>query len=170
MENIIQRINNLLTYAEHYLYMSPEGRAVAYNNLLEFFQVDPSYEEEIVDENIEDILDDLTAYAVENGIIDEDAQDKFPDKLMSMVMPSQDDIIRTYSRIHFDHGRDDAEAYFLNVVKYSRYALDAPAGVAWKVKGINGDFTVLIPPYDEEKPTEGFYPKCPVCLANSGFS
>ena len=171
MENIIADIESLLSYGEKELDLSPEGKAFARNRLLELLQTEPSYEETTLsDEDIEAVLDRLTAYAVENGIVDEDLADKFPDRLMNYVMPSQDDAAHTYSRLHRDAGRAAAEKYFSYLSKASRYVKKPrPGTIGWTVVGDHGDFTVIIPSEDREEGESGFYPKCPYCLENLGF-
>lgn len=169
MKNVNSGIEKLLSYGEQELFLSPEGKAFARNRLLELLQTEPSYEEPD-EEDIEEILDELTIYAVENGIVDEELADKFPDKLMNIVMPSQDDAAHTYSRLHRDRGREAAEEYFLHIMKAGRYVRkpeNKPIG--WYTTSDNGDFAVVIPYEDRAVEEGGFYPKCPYCLENLGF-
>ena len=171
MKNINVGIEKLLSYGEKELFLSPEGKAFARNRLLELMQVEPVYEEEDGEEiEIEEVLDALTAYSVENGIVDEELADKFPDKLMNIIMPSQDDVIHTYSAIHRAEGREEAERYFLHLMKAGGYVRKPEKGaVGWFADSDNGEFAVLIPARDREDGEEGFYPKCPLCLENLGF-
>ncbi len=171
MEIVNEDIESLLLYGERELDLSPAGKAFARNRLLELLQTEPSYEELRQEKtDIETVLDRLTAYAVENGIVDEELADKFPDRLMNIVMPSQDDAAHTYSRLHRDAGRVAAEKYFSYLSKASRFVKKAkPGSIGWPVVGESGDFTVLIPSEDRAEEESGFYPQCPYCLENIGF-
>lgn len=169
MKNINSGIEKLLTYGEQELFLSPEGKAFARNRLLELLQTEPAYEEP-AEEDIDAVLDELTAYAVENGIVDEEVAEKFPDKLMSIVMPSQDDAAHTYSRVHRDQGREAAYQYFLHLMKASKFVRkpqNKPIG--WYATSDNGDFAVMIPYENRNDGEDNFYPQCPYCLENLGF-
>ncbi len=171
MESVNKDIEALLLYGERELDLSPAGKAFARNRLLELLQTEPSEEEASQEKpDIDAVLSRLTSYAVENGIVEEEVADKFPDLLMNVVMPSQDDAAHTYSRLHRDGGRAAAEKYFSYLAKASRYVKKPkPGTVGWNVVGRNGDFTVMVPSEDREETESGYYPKCPYCLENLGF-
>ncbi len=171
MEDVNRRIETLLSYGEKELYLSPESKAYARNRLLELLQTEPSYDAVADKEyDIEKVLSDLTEYAVENGIVDEEVADKFPDKLMNYVLPSQAEIVSRYDFLHLKYGRKTAEEYFLRLNKRGGYVKrPIPGYVLWKGDSGKGEFHVVIPTIDRQPVEEGFYPKCPYCLENIGF-
>ncbi len=171
MENVNRRIEDLLAYGQKELYLSPEGKVYARNRLLELLQTEPTYEEYIDEKpNINDVLQELTDYAVENGIVDEEVADKFPDILMNYILPSQDDVMKTYSAIHFERGRRAAETYYWNIATKGKFVKKVKPGTfGWHVTSDNGDFGVMVLSETRPELEERFYPKCPYCLENIGF-
>ena len=180
MNQIVQEIENLLLYGEKELQRTIEDKMVARNQLYELLQVEP--EEAVGEEKpLQDILDVLTGYAVEEGIAEEGSEKRFETRLMSYITPSQGEFLKEFKHVYDRRGPLKATEYFYNVSIKSDYVKmnDIKKNIRWYADGPKGRIAITINLSKPEKDpkqvlaekafTGKKYPKCLLCLENLGF-
>ena len=92
-------IDSLVSYAMNNALAEPEDHQVLTNRLLDILHKD-SYEpgDEPQTEELEEILAGILAYAVENGLCDDNitAKDLFDTRIMGAITPMPREVIRTF--------------------------------------------------------------------------
>ena len=182
MKTIAQRIEDLIVYAEKYLFLSIEDRAFARNQLLELFQVEPDLDyvgKEITP--VEKITEPLIEYAINNGITEEGTEQRFETKILGLVTPSPSSVAQKFITMHYKQGSEKATKYLYEMSINNRYIRmnDIKRNIFWSVKGKRGPIGITInlskPEKDpkqvlaERTATTKKYPKCMLCMENLGF-
>ena len=133
--------------------------------------------------SIDEILAPILDYAVEKGIILDTAnsRDLFDTKIMGLVMPMPREVLADFDK-RYDISPDFATEWYyrfsrdVNYVRAGRIAKD----LKWKYSSEYGELDITINLSKPEKDPRDIaaarnavssgYPKCQLCLENSGFS
>ena len=93
---IFKNINALIKYAIDCKLLDENDKYFAINTILDCLDLDEFEEVEVTEtSDLEEILGNILAYAVENGIIDDNitAKDLFDTRIMSAVTPRPSQVI-----------------------------------------------------------------------------
>ena len=132
---------------------------------------------------VEEILDCLTDYACENGIIENTAvqRDLFDTKIMGVVTPMPHEVKSKFRSLYEISPKESTDWYYkfckdLNYVRSDRIARD----LKWTYESEYGTLDITInrskPEKDPrdiaaaKKQKNSLYPKCQLCAENMGFS
>jgi len=182
---ICNAIQKLIEYALSTALITKDDVFVARNMLMDTLQVDhwdeptASYQGESVD----DLLEDLLAYAIEQGIIPDTAgnRDLFDTRLMGLLTPMPREIIAAF-RARYDLDPKKATDWYyqiskdLNYVRAGRIEKD----LKWTYDCDYGTLDITINCSKPEKDPKDIvaagsqkasaYPKCQLCAENAGFA
>lgn len=139
-----------------------------------------------VEENIEtpaDILENMTEWAVNNGMIDDSAgcRDLFDTKIMGCLVPKPSEVIREFNSLYKKDERL-ATDYFYNLNRASNYIRTdrIKKDLKWETETEYGDIEITINLSKPEKDPKDIaaaksrpqssYPKCLLCRENEGYS
>ena len=93
MEEVALRIEDLLCYGAEKLGLSVEDKAYARNQLLELFQVEPAFKDGNLPEDMSELIEELTDYALDNGICEDGEEVRFETRLMGLITPSPSSVV-----------------------------------------------------------------------------
>ena len=183
---IYEQIDRLLSYGIITRLIEESDEVYARNRILALLKLD-SYEKtgkncDSVDE-LEEILDSITDYAVENGLIENDSivyRDMFDTALMDILTPYPSTIINKFNYL-YDISPKEATDYFYtlscdsNYIRRNRIKKD----VKWTVDSEYGEIEITINRSKPEKDPkaiaaaknskESTYPLCQLCIDNEGY-
>lgn len=180
METIGNLVEDLLLYAKNNLYMTYEDSFYARNQLLELFEAEPG-DRKGEEKELNDILNPLIEYAVENDITEEGSEIRFETRIMGFVTPAPGLFIKNYNEIYRTKGPVEATKYLYNLSVKNKYIRleDIAKNICWYADGDLGKIGVTInlskPEKDakqvlaERNAKQSKYPKCLLCLENLGF-
>lgn len=183
-ESVAKKIAALIVYAKEHLNLTYLDAIYAHNQLLDLFRIDrPEELPELFEGNIyTDILNPLTDYALEEGIIDEIEKKLFPTKVMGLVMPSPTLCVSNFDSDVAYYGVRSATNNFYKFCEKSTYINrdQLNKNFTWTIKSVEGDLTATINVSRPEKdpkeiaaakaaPQTG-YPKCMLCQENLGYA
>lgn len=183
---ICRDIQLLIDYSVKNGLIQPIDEIVIRNRLMNILGVHDWEEPEKThcDLSIDEILDRLVSYAVDNSIIEDTAnsRDLFDTKLMGEVTPLPHEVYNEFLRRYNSVSPKDAvDNYFeynkkVNYVRAGRIAKD----LKWKYPCQYGELDITINCSKPEKDPRDIakqgktqstaYPKCQLCLENQGFS
>ncbi|PLR76870.1 UDP-glucose--hexose-1-phosphate uridylyltransferase [Bacillus sp. V3-13] len=137
------------------------------------------------DKDIPDLLDELTDYAVENGLIEDllDEREILSSKIMNVFMPRPSDINRIFYE-KYKEEPESATSYFYDLSRNSNYIQTKriSKNINYKASTEYGELEITInlskPEKDprqiakerEKKDTSINYPKCLLCVENEGYA
>ena len=177
-------IDSLVSYAMNTGLAQPEDHQVLINRLLEVLRLDeytPSDEPQT--EDLEEILSGILAFAVENGLCDDNitARDLFDTKVMSLLTPMPREVIATFREKYAADPVEATDWYYklscdTDYIRRYRIAKD----MRWKYASEYGEMDITINLSKPEKdpkaiaaaknaPQSG-YPKCQLCRENEGYA
>ena len=176
-------IDALVSYAMNTGLAEPEDHVVLINRLLDLLGK-PDYvpSDEPQPDDLEEILNGILAYAVEQGLCSERITDKdlFDTRLMGALMPMPREVIRTFREKYADDPVKATDWYYkfsgdTDYIRRYRIAKD----MRWKYTSEYGELDITINLSKPEKdPMEVAaikyapqtdYPKCLLCRENEGY-
>lgn len=195
---IQERILELVEYGLVTGLMKEEDKIYTTNALLELFQVDDiedsvfeAYKtrepmtQETAEAVLEDILEDMMAYAYENGIMKENSivyKDLFDTKIMSLLMGRPSEIRAKFKDLYENKSALAATDYFYklscdsNYIRRQRIKKDQK----WTTETEYGTLDITINLSKPEKDPKAIaaaknakqssYPKCLLCIENEGYA
>ncbi|MBQ3069034.1 MAG: UDP-glucose--hexose-1-phosphate uridylyltransferase [Clostridia bacterium] len=182
---ICTAIQKLLEYALAKELITEDDLFVARNLLMDTLKVDNWEEpqEGYQGEPVDALLETLMAYAVEQGILTDTAnnRDLFDTRLMGLLTPMPREIIKTFREHYARDPREATDWYFknscdLNYVRAGRIAKDRK----WTYDSEYGTLDITINCSKPEKDPRDIaaagkakavaYPKCQLCAENAGFA
>ena len=162
---------------------------VVRNNLLDTFNLQEPYNKKITlkqnFKSIHTILENLSDYAYENGLIKEKnliEYDLFKTKIISELMPRQSEINKYFWDLAKEESILKATNWFYELNKNSNYIKEnrIRKNMKWKNKTEYGEFKITINLSKPEKDPKDIkdernkkstdYPTCPLCIENIGYS
>lgn len=175
------RIEQLLDYAQKKLNFLEDDVMLARNYLLDLLKLDSPYEGEISPSPIQEILDDMTAYAVENKLCEPYERLLFETRIMGIVTPTPSRVIETFDDIAAQSGIKASTDWFFNLCINSNYIrkVDIDKNLKWEFDGKLGKIKITINLSKPEKDPEEVkraklcnsgYPKCMLCPSNVGWA
>lgn len=182
---IFEAVQELINYAVNNEIISSEDEYVIRNNILDVLMLNEWNTPLITksERSIDEILQELTDYACENGIIEDTAvwRDLFDTRIMGVLTPLPHEVNRTFKN-HYAESPESATKWYydfsqkLNYVRAGRIARD----LKWTY---NSEFGVLDITINRSKPEKdpkdiaaaknavaSKYPKCQLCAENAGFA
>lgn len=181
MEEVALRIEDLLCYGAEKLGLSVEDKAYARNQLLELFQVEPAFKDGNLPEDMSELIEELTDYALDNGICEDGEEVRFETRLMGLITPSPSSVVYRYNEVYRQEGIRSATKYLYNLSVDNFYIRlkDIRKNLCWYAKGKKGRIAITInlskPEKDpkqvlaEKQFTGRKYPMCMLCMENIGF-
>ncbi len=191
--NIYGNIKALVTYGLEAGLLEREDEIFTTNRLLELFELD-EMEEDTTDipEKIsaaeggmlEKILGEMMDYAHEAGLMPEDDithRDLFDTKIMSMLMPRPNEVIRKFHEL-YKNSPQEATDYFYKLSQDSDYIrrYRIIKDQKWVAPTKYGDLDITINLSKPEKDPKAIaaaksakqsgYPKCLLCMENVGYA
>ena len=183
---IYEQIDRLLSYGIITGLIEESDKVYVQNRILALLKLD-SYEKTGKKCNnineLEEILDLMTDYAVENGLIENDSivyRDMFDTALMDILTPYPSTIINRFNSL-YDISPEEATDYFYtlscdtNYIRRNRIKKD----VKWTVDSEYGEIEITINRSKPEKDPkaiaaaknskESTYPLCQLCIDNEGY-
>lgn len=178
-------IKKLVTYGKNTGLVKDEDEIYTTNLLLAKFAIDEyndiSFEGEIV---LEDVLNELTDYAVEKGILENDSivnRDLFDTGVMNLLMPRPSEVIEKFNGL-YEESPEKATDYFYKISCDSDYIrrYRIKKDMKWVTSTKYGDLDVTINLSKPEKDPKAIaaaltmkqssYPKCQLCKENEGYA
>ena len=195
---IQERILELVEYGLVTGLMTEEDKIFTTNALLELFQVDDIEDsvfaayatrepmtQESAEAVLEDILEDMMAYAYENGIMKENSivyKDLFDTKIMSLLMGRPSEIRAKFKDLYENKSALAATDYYYklscdsNYIRRQRIKKDQK----WTTETEYGTLDITINLSKPEKDPKAIaaaknakqsaYPKCLLCVENEGYA
>ena len=195
---IQERILELVEYGLVTGLMTEEDKIFTTNALLELFQVDDIEDsvfeayavrepmtQETAEAVLEDILEDMMAYAYENGIMKENSivyKDLFDTKIMSLLMGRPSEIRAKFKDLYENKSALAATDYYYklscdsNYIRRQRIKKDQK----WTTETDYGTLDITINLSKPEKDPKAIaaaknakqsaYPKCLLCVENEGYA
>ncbi len=177
-------IDSLVAYAMNHGLAEPCDHQVLTNRLLDLLHMeDYTPSEELLSEELEEILGGILAYAVENGLCQDNitAKDIFDTRVMGAITPMPREIIRTFREKYARNPQEATDWYYTlscdtDYIRRYRIARD----MRWKYDSEYGQMDITINLSKPEKdpkaiaaaknaPQSG-YPKCQLCRENEGYA
>lgn len=185
MGNINTLIAELIQYGQKKGLVAEDDKVYCTNRLLELFEL-LEYNEEIITEEreLKDILEDMMAYAHEQGILAEDTitmKDLFDTKIMGMITPPPSIVRKTFQDLYEKDCKVATEYYYdfskaTNYIRVDRIAKDEK----WVTDTEFGPIDITINLSKPEKDPRDIakagqakksgYPSCLLCMENEGYA
>ena len=182
--NVHSYITALTEYAIDRRLIEEEDRIWSVNSLLEMLgltQYEPCTPVEGL--SLQDLLDRLCDYAVQEGIIEEGptSRDLFDTRLMGIFTPRPSEVICQFRQVYRESPEAATELFYrlsedTNYIRTQRVAKD----LRWKYTGKYGDLDITVNLSKPEKDPKAIaaalsakqssYPKCQLCPENVGYS
>ncbi len=183
-------MNSLYALIDRLIEISIENRLIdtldtiyVRNRLLSLFKIANYEETEKISTEFSKTLEELTAIAVEKGIIEDYlyAKDIFSSNLMNCFIDKPSVINKTFFDL-YNESPQAATDYFYNLSKSSNYIrMDRIAkNIFYKVPSVYGDIDITINLSKPEKDPKQIalskhnvstnYPKCLLCVENEGYN
>lgn len=187
-----ENINRLVAYALKTGLIPAEDKTYTQNKLLELFKVDGFESEKDIQKlpnvkvsDLENILDELLAYAAEAKLFNNDGivyRDLFDTKIMGALVPPPSDVTDIFNTLYEESSPEDATNWFYkfsqdtNYIRRYRVSKD----LKWKTKTEYGDLDITINLSKPEKDPKAIaaalnvkqssYPSCLLCKENVGYA
>lgn len=182
---ICKLINELVTYGIECHLVDVEDKVYVTNRLLELFEV-MEFTEETVDvvRPLHEILEDMMAYANENGIMKEDTiteKDLFDTKIMGLLTPAPSVVRKQFKALYATSSKLATDYYYefsknTNYIRADRIAKDEK----WVTETAYGPIDITINLSKPEKDPRDIakagqakksgYPSCLLCMENEGYA
>lgn len=178
---INQRINQLINYGIKNNLLESDDKFYSANRMLKIFNLRHFTWEETKDISFEELIHDMTDYALEKKILESDTineRDAFEAMLIDCLLPRPSDLNRIF-RSHYKKSPQQATKFFhdfslkTNYIKTSRIEKN----LVYQYPGKYGDLDITInlskpekDPMDIKKASmdKTKYPTCPLCMENVG--
>ncbi len=182
---IFRKINELIGYGINTGLIQESDRLYVRNRLLTKLGLDEYCEpcECECSENLEEILDAITDYAAENGLLENNSivyRDIFDTEIMDTLTPYPSTVIDNFNKL-YEKSSKSATDYFYklscdsNYIRRQRIARD----VKWTVGSEFGEIEITINRSKPEKDPKAIaaaklqkassYPMCQLCVENEGY-
>lgn len=179
-------VKKLVQYGKETGLIEKEDEIYARNQILEVLGMD-EYEEpgEIVGTiSLEDTLNELTDYAAEHGILENNSvvyRDLFDTRLMNCLMPRPSEVVKKFHS-EYEKSPEDATGYFYKLSQDSNYIrrYRVCKDLKWITKTEYGDLDITVNLSKPEKDPKAIaaaknmkqsgYPKCLLCMENVGYA
>lgn len=182
-----QAISAMAEYGIRKGLLTEADRTYTINQILDILNLTDFEPAEVPDGDIAltDILDTLTDYAAEHGLLQSEGitgRDLFDTKLMGALTPRPSAVIRTFRDLCEGEGPEAATDWFyrfcqdVNYIRAERVKKD----VRWTVESDYGTLDITINLSKPEKDprdiaaartmTQSAYPKCQLCMENEGYA
>ena len=183
---IFEKIDKLLSYGIKTGLIKECDRVYVCNRLLSKLKLDSyEYTGAQFDKNdeLEDILESINDYAVENGLIENDSivyRDIFDTNIMDTLTPYPSTVIEKFNRLYEESAKDATDYFYklscdTNYIRRARIKKD----VKWVVDSEYGEIEITINRSKPEKDPKAIaqakliksssYPKCQLCVENEGY-
>lgn len=178
------QIKKLVNYGIKCGLLTERDRIFTTNLIIDALGMDEFKDTEVDDEiNLEEILSDITDYAVEKGICENSVtyRDLFDTRIMACLMPRPSEVTDKFWEIYKKSPKEATDYFYKlscdsNYIRRYRIARD----VKWAVPSDYGDIDITINLSKPEKdpkaiaaaknaPQSG-YPKCLLCRENEGYA
>ena len=182
---IYQAIADLIAYAEENGLADARDRVYFENRLMEKLHVSaPEGNEKPVKRPLEEILDGLCDYAVENAIIPDNGvtgRDLFDTELMGLLTPLPSKVIDEFNS-RYQESPEAATDYYYHLACASDYirTYRVRRDLKWTYDGKYGTLDITVNLSKPEKDPKAIaaaklqkqsgYPKCALCRENEGFA
>lgn len=181
---ISRLISELVTYGIHKGLVEPEDKICITNRLLELFDVLEYMPEEVNPREVHEILEDLTAYALERGILTEDTitnRDLFDTKIMGIITPLPSAVRARFKEKYAVCPKEATDDYYkfsiaTNYIRADRVKKDEK----WVTETEYGPIDITINLSKPEKDPKDIakaaqakksgYPSCLLCKENEGYA
>ncbi len=181
---IDRMIQSLIAYALDKGLLHPDDEQVATNALLERLKLDGyTKTEEPLETDLVKILDAMTDYAVEAGLIEDDItlRDLFDTGLMGVVTPLPSVVRAKFRSLYQEDPKKATDYYYklsgdTNYIRRDRIARN----LVWKAETEYGELDITINLSKPEKATTSLaamkaapktgYPLCLLCVENEGYA
>ena len=178
---ISEKIEQLLIYAQQNLNLIDEDVIWSRNYLMDLLKVKEPFDGKVKSIPLQEILDGLCDYAVENKLCEEFEKLLFETKIMGYVIPMPSKVIELFDDIASQKGIKCATDWFYNFCVKSNYIRkkDIDKNLKWEFNGRCGKIKITINLSKPEKDPEEVkraataktgYPKCMLCSSNVGFA
>ncbi|MBQ8548685.1 MAG: UDP-glucose--hexose-1-phosphate uridylyltransferase [Lachnospiraceae bacterium] len=177
-------ISELICYGTEMGLVTKEDKIYVTNRLLELFEVMEYESTEVQPREVSEILNDMTEYALENGLISEDTvteRDLFDTKIMGLLTPPPS-VVRKKFEVRYKISPEKATEYFYdfsnatNYIRRDRIKKDEK----WQTETEYGPIDITInlskPEKDPReiakagKAKQTGYPSCLLCKENEGYA
>lgn len=182
-EQALIAIEQLIGYAVKNLSLDIYDKHFVRNALLDNFSLPcPTNLTEIPDiEDIQDAVDLLIDYAIENNLTDNESRLLYETRLFGLVTPVPSSVILKYDLVKSVYGIEEATKWLFELSKANNYIRmkDITRNIMWDYKGSHGDLVVTINLSKPEKDPKQIaaalkaktgYPACMLCESNVGFA
>ncbi len=183
MYDIKKGIEDLITYARDMLGLEELDAYYARNQLMALFGTDDKGEEstEVLPLQ-EGILDPMNAYAIEQGLTDQEGLVRFETKVMGYVTPSPSYVAEMFSLLYNEASPEEATRYLDDISHLNNYIrmVDVSKNIRWETEHERGNVVVTINLSKPEKTAEQVareklipnqkYPLCMLCTENIGYN
>ena len=189
MDRIQSDIRKLVSYGERTGLVPEEDVIFTTNKLLELFCLDELEDsDEIIsmeESELEQVLSSMCDYAYEKGLMAENTvtyRDLFDTKIMSMLMPRPNEVIRRFHELYEQESPEAATDYYYKLSKDSDYIrrYRVCKDMKWIAPTKYGDLDITINLSKPEKDPKAIaaarnakqagYPKCLLCRENEGYA
>lgn len=179
-------IKRLVNFGLAHQLLKQEDVIYVTNQLLDILQLHDYEDEEIMDETLTSpqvILDEMLAYAIENGIIEDTivSKDLFDTRIMNALMPRPSEVIAKFQSLYQESPVKATNYYYdlsraSNYMRTDRIAKD----LHWITETKYGPIDITINLSKPEKDPKDIakakllppskYPKCLLCKENEGYA
>lgn len=184
--NIALEIEKLLFYGFKKQLIGKEDIIYTRNRILEVLSLDEIEDVKVENKEyeVQDILDSITDWAYENGLIDDNGvvtRDLFDTKIMACFIGRPSEVIRNFKELYSDNPKK-ATDYFYELSINSNYIRSerVQKDLKWKTPTEYGDIDITINLSKPEKDPKAIamaknlkssaYPACLLCKENEGYA
>ena len=185
--NIEKKISELVEYGVNQGIVDKRDRIFVTNSLLLLFNKDEAYEgevEAVTEETLPALLNDLTDYAYETGMIADNgivSRDLFDTRVMGLLMPPPSVVIDKFNALKAENPEKATDYFYklskdVNYIRRDRIKKDKK----WVTETPYGDLDITINLSKPEKDPKAIaaaltmkqagYPKCQLCIENEGYA
>lgn len=185
---ILENIHRIVEYGLKTKLIEAEDQIYIINQMLALFQID-NWEEnktqvEVAYSDLEEILNEMTDYAMKTGILPEDnilQRDLFDTKIMGILTPRPSEIITRF-RKKYQESPKEATEYFYQLSQDSDYIrrYRISKDLKWTAQTEYGTLDITVNLSKPEKDPKAIaaarnakqsgYPKCLLCKENEGYA
>lgn len=179
---ILDLIEELLLFASQKLYLLEDDVVYKRNTLLELFCFEePADKAAAAFRPIQEILDELVAYAIFKGYCKAEEKLLFETKIMGILTPLPSIITLYFDEFASSQGVEFATKALYELETNNNYIrkADIDKNIKWEVPLSRGNIKITINLSKPEKDPKAVaaaakqpsttYPKCPLCIENVGF-
>lgn len=181
--NVNSAVKSLVHYAQKNNMIEKDDEIWAINSLCEALGLDSFEDCEAEDKPLEEILDCMLNYAVENGLCEDSVvyRDLFDTKLMGILTPRPSKVRTDFNSL-YEKSPEFATDYYYKLSQDSNYIrrYRIANDVKWITKTEYGDIDITINLSKPEKDPKAIaaalkmkaasYPKCLLCKENEGYA